>query len=43
MESLARRVADFSLLRGDRNPGDASANGRRPEPYTGVKVAVADG
>lgn len=36
-------MAEFSLLRGDCNPGDASANGRKPEPDTGIKVGGADG
>lgn len=36
-------MADFSLLRGDCNPGDASANGRKPEADTGIKVGAADG
>lgn len=34
-------MADFSLLRGDCIPGDASANGRKPD--AGIKVGVADG
>lgn len=32
---------DVRLLHGDGNPGDASANGRKPE--TGIKVGAADG
>lgn len=43
VESQSRCAADFSLLRGDCNPGDASANGRKPEADTGIKVGVADG
>lgn len=43
VESQSRCKADFSLLRGDCNPGDASVNGRKPEPDTGIKVGVADG
>lgn len=35
--------AEFSLLHGNCNPGDASANGRKPEPDTGIKVGGADG
>lgn len=42
-QSPARCEADFSLLRGDCNPVDASANGRKPEPDTGIKVGAADG
>lgn len=37
------RAADFSLLHGDCNPGDASASGRKPEADTGTKVGAADG
>lgn len=42
VESQSCCAADFTLLHGDCNPGDASANGRKPEPDTGIKVGVAD-
>lgn len=41
VESKPCCAAHFSLLRGDCNPGDASANGRKPEPDTGIKVGAA--
>lgn len=43
VEHRPQCVPDFSLLHGDCNPGDASANGRKPEPDTGIKVGGADG
>lgn len=43
VEGRSHCAADFGLLRGDCNPGDASANGRKPEPDRGIKVGVADG
>lgn len=43
VRSQSHCEARFSLLRGDRNPGDASANGRKPEPDMGIKVGGGDG